>query len=235
MRQLTLDIAPVPEPTLQNFVTGANAQVLSALYAALGPVDTENGGERRLCLWGGPGSGKSHLLAACASASGGRFEACSGGSFIGDEDDTRLLALDDVDRLAVDHQIALFNLINRRGANNRSGVLLVSCSQPPAATGLRADLATRLAQGLALEVAALSDADKAAALAQHAKQRGIVLADDVTRYLLTHLARDLPTLVAVLDALDKLSLQLKRPITVPLVREVLQAPLDLDGHLEGNP
>jgi DnaA-homolog protein len=227
MQQLTLDIAPAPKPTLDNFVAGANAQVLSALHAILG-ANRANGGERRLCLWGGPGSGKSHLLAACASASGGRFEACANGSFIGDEDDTRLLALDDVDKLAVEDQIALFNLINRRSANSGSGALLVSCSQPPATTGLRADLATRLAQGLVLEVSALSDADKQAALAQHAKQRGIALADDVTRYLLTHLARDLPALMGILDALDKLSLQLKRPITVPLVREAMQAP----PHLE---
>jgi DnaA family protein len=41
-------------------------------------------------------------------------------------------------------------------------------------------------------------------------------------YLLHHGRRDLPSLLAVLDALDRYSLQTKRQITLPLVREVLQ-------------
>lgn len=231
MQQLTLDIAPAAPPTLANFVVGANAQVLFALRAALDGTT----GERRLCLWGGPGSGKTHLLRACAAASGsaGRYVAGADetgvrlDSLFSAVDDLALLAVDDAERLDVAAQVALFNLINRRAANPAAGALLVSCSQPPAATDLRADLATRLAQGLVLEVAALSDVEKAAALAQHARLRGITLPDDITRYLLTHLQRDLPTLIAVLDALDKVSLQRQRPITVPLLREILQARLDM--------
>lgn len=226
MQQLTLDIAPVPEPTLDNFVTGANLQLLSALRLVLAGA----GGASRLCLWGGPGSGKTHLLEACAAA-GGRFYACKDGSAVSQvflaSGDAGVLALDDVDRLDAAGQIAVFNLINRRDASAGEGTLIVSCSQPPAATGLRADLATRLAQGLVLEVAALSDADKAAALTRHAAQRGMHLTDDVIRYLLTHQSRDLRSLIAVLDALDKVSLQTHRPITLPLLREIQQAPLDL--------
>jgi DnaA family protein len=230
MQQLTLDIAPLPQPSLQNFVAGANALLLSALLAALD--GTAN--DRRLCLWGGPGSGKTHLLTACAAAAAGHLHACGKNTTGGDDfsgyDDTVLLALDDVDRLDAAGQIALFNLINRRDNQSGSGMLMVSCSQPPAATGLRADLATRLAQSLVLEVAALSDVDKAAALHQHATGRGMQLTDDVTRYLLTHLSRDLRVLIAVLDALDKISLQTHRAITVPLLRETLQAPLDFGSR-----
>jgi DnaA family protein len=32
----------------------------------------------------------------------------------------------------------------------------------------------------------------------------------------------MPTLIAILDALDRYSLEEKRPITVPLVREMLE-------------
>jgi DnaA-homolog protein len=228
MQQLTLDLAPPPPPTLENFVPGANAQVLAALRALL----ADAGGERRLCLWGGPGSGKSHLLTACVKAGGGLYLACgpdlNAAAALDIYEMAGVLALDDVERLDDAGQIALFNLINRRmianSANAGSMSLVVSCSQPPAATGLRADLATRLAQGLVLEVAALSDGEKAAALTHHARLRGIELPEEVTRYLLSHVARDLPTLIAMLDALDKLSLERQRPITVPLVREVLQTP-----------
>jgi DnaA-homolog protein len=227
MQQLTFDIAPAPLPSLQNFVTGANAQLLSALRSAV----AGSAGYTRLCVWGGPGSGKSHLLAASAAAGGGRFYVCGQGVEDGKVFDAAadgvLLAVDDVDRLEAAGQIALFNLINRRDAGGGAAALVVSCSQPPSASGLRADLATRLAQGLVLEVAALTDADKAAALSRHAAQRGLPLTDDVVRYLLTHQSRDLPTLIAVLDALDKVSLQTHRPITLPLLREILQTPLDL--------
>ena len=230
MHQLTLDIARPPRPSLENFVIGANAQLLAALRATLGIADNAMV-ETRMCVWGAKGSGKTHLLQACASQSSGFFMDCAKATDVQADlaavEETMLLAIDDVERLDDAGQVALFNLINRRSAGTAAATVLVACSQPPAATALRADLATRLAQGLVLELVALSDADKAAALAQHARLRGIALADDITRYLLTHLQRDLPSLIAVLDALDKVSLQRQRPITVPLLREILQTPLDL--------
>jgi DnaA family protein len=234
MQQMTLDLAPPTPPTLANFVPGANAQVLAALAAGLAPASRE-----RLVLWGGRGSGKSHLLrgfAAAARAGGANahYLACAGLTDAARDIDalpaSSYAALDDIDRLDDAAQVALFNLINRRDADAAAATLLVSCAQTPKSQALRADLATRLMQGLVLEVAALSDEDKAAALTQHARQRGITLPAEVTQYLLAHLARDLPTLVAVLDALDKVSLQQKRPITVPLLREVLQNPLDIPAR-----
>jgi DnaA family protein len=39
--------------------------------------------------------------------------------------------------------------------------------------------------------------------------------------LLRHARRDLPSLLAMLDALDRYSLETKRAITVPLVRELI--------------
>jgi len=221
MQQLTLDVAPLPQPSLRNFVEGANALLLSALRGLL----EGNGKERRLCLWGGPGSGKTHLLRACADAANGRFVACKDHAVVIPSDATDIaLALDDVDFLDANGQVALFNLVNRRSNAENAGALLMSCSQPPGAAGLRPDLATRLAQGLVLEVSALSDADKTAALQAHANERGIELSAEVMHYLLTHMPRDLRALIAVLDALDRFSLQTHRPITVPLLRDVMQTP-----------
>jgi DnaA-homolog protein len=221
MQQLTLDVAPLPQPSLRNFVEGGNAMVLSALRGLL----EGSAIERRLCLWGGPGSGKTHLLRACADAANGQFIACREAVALpSSAASTALLALDDVDGLDANGQLALFNLVNRWSNAENAGALLMSCSQPPAAAALRPDLATRLAQGLVLEVAALTDADKAAALQAHASERGIELSAEVMRYLLTHMPRDLRALIAVLDALDHYSLQFHRPITVPLLRDVLHAP-----------
>jgi DnaA family protein len=230
MKQLTLDIAPAPEPTFDNFVAGNNVQVVSALRAAL----SGQASERELCLWGAAGSGKTHLLkagTAFAGESRAAYIACADAVFAPEDlagfGADALLAIDDADQLDDAGQIALFNLVNRRKAAGARGALIVSCKDPPARTGLRADLASRLAQSLVLEVVALSDTDKATALAQHARSRGINLADDVTCYLLTHVKRDLPTLLAVLDALDRYSLEQQRPVTVPRLRDILQSPLEL--------
>jgi DnaA family protein len=45
---------------------------------------------------------------------------------------------------------------------------------------------------------------------------------DAAEYLLRHGRRDLPTLMQVLEAADRYSLQMQRAVTVPLLREVLQ-------------
>jgi len=72
-----------------------------------------------------------------------------------------------------------------------------------------------------LQLHPLSDAEKAAALYARAAARGIALDGELIRYLLTHFDRDMGTQIAALDALDRYSLQRKRPITLPLLKEAL--------------
>ena len=48
------------------------------------------------------------------------------------------------------------------------------------------------------------------------------LPEEVLSYLLSRLPRDLPSLNAVLDALDRYSLETRRPVTLPLVRAALE-------------
>ncbi len=64
MSQLLLDIAPDWQPTLGNFVTGRNLELLSVLRHVLAGSSSE----RSFYLWGEAGSGKSHLLQACVRA-----------------------------------------------------------------------------------------------------------------------------------------------------------------------
>jgi DnaA family protein len=82
---------------------------------------------------------------------------------------------------------------------------------------------TRLGWGLVFQVHGLSDEEKIEALQSHAAARGFELAPGVANYLLRHWRRDLPSLLAALEALDRYSLETKRPVTVPLLRELLQA------------
>jgi DnaA family protein len=71
------------------------------------------------------------------------------------------------------------------------------------------------------QIEPLDDAERRAALSQRAKERGLVLSEDVLNYLLTHFNRDMPSLVAILDALDRYGLEKQRALTPSLVREWL--------------
>ena len=95
-------------------------------------------------------------------------------------------------------------------------------SRPPGLT-LREDVRTRLAAVLVLQLHPLDDEEKERALQAHARSRGFELPAEAARYLLLHGRRDLRWLLTVLDALDRYSLQTRRPITLSLTREVLQA------------
>jgi len=218
MRQLALDIMAPPAPTFANFIVGRNGEVIAHLRSAVA-----GGGERFVYLWGEPGCGRTHLLravaATAASAAGtdAAFVACNANSIF--DDTALLLVADDVERLGADAQVALFNRYN--ALREHGGGLIASGGVPPVQLKLRADLLTRLGWGLVVQVHALSDEEKAQALAQHAKARGFTLADEVIAYLLSHAPRDMGALFATLDALDRHSLETKRAVTVPLVRELL--------------
>lgn len=215
MSQLLLDISRQPIPTLDNFVAGHNLELLSALRHALAGSSKE----RSFYLWGEQGSGKSHLLQACVQAAkqAGRNAVYARGSV---PEMTEIVAVDDAGQLDDAAQIALFDLYNRM--RDSGGMLLVSGTESPLHLKLRDDLRTRLGWGLVYQVHSLSDEEKAQALAQHAQQKGFSLPPEVTQYLLRHGRRDLPSLMATLEALDAHSLRLHRAPSVPLLKEVLQ-------------
>lgn len=215
LRQLVLNIRPEAAPRFDNFMPGDNLELLLALDAlARGELP-----EAVVYIWGSEGSGRSHLLrATVAEAAAHGRTARHAGANLPDELDG-LLAVDDADRLDPDAQVRLFSLINQ--AREGAGTVLAAGPAAPAQLGLRADLATRLSWGLVFGLRPLNEADRATAVRERALALGLQLPEDVVRYLLSHGRRDLPSLLASVDALDAYSLSLKRPVTVPLVREWL--------------
>ncbi len=199
MKQLILDIQPVPPQTLDNFVIGHNAEALANIKSLLDDsVDASF-----IYLWGPAGSGKSHLLNAARNL----------GAHIADN----------VHLLDNEAQIELFNTYNQLKAANEK--LITAGLHAPTQMNLRDDLATRLAWGLVYQLQSLSDVEKTEALKNHATERGICLPDEVIAYCLRYLRRDLPTLMSVLSALDEWSLTEKKPVTVPMLKKLLR--LDL--------
>lgn len=224
MKQLALTLASPPAPTLDNFVAGRNAEALSVLAA----LAAGRSPERLVFLWGEPGSGRSHLLQAAVAGLRARGVAAEYIPRAGDLPASRPLpdavAVDDVGSLDDAKQMAFFNLFN--ALRERGGAVIAAGDAPPARLTLRPDLFSRLASGLIYQLHALSDQEKAAALKRHAAARAFDLPDGVAEYLLRHLRRDLPSLLATLDALDRYSLEVKRPITLPLLRDLLNSGRD---------
>jgi DnaA-homolog protein len=67
----------------------------------------------------------------------------------------------------------------------------------------------------------LTEAEMRATLRRRADRDGMFLSDEVMDHLLTRFARDLKHLMALVDRLAEFSLVNKRPVTVPLLKQML--------------
>ena len=243
-RQFALDIGHAPKPSLNNFLAGDNLALHSILqglaksWAMSGPrVVNENPLNQRWIYWWGPeGSGRTHLLSAIGSAaeeldleyfplspnepiSWVRLEERL--PYLSNGDRASVITVDDVDRLDERLEASLFRILNAVQGSQAIHIFMAGNSAP-GTLKLREDLRTRLGWGLIFQTHHLNDDEKIEALQAAAEARGLVLSPDVLPWLLNRFYRDMPNLMALIDALDAYSLETKRAVTLPLVRELLQ-------------
>ncbi len=226
MKQLALDIGLASGPTLRNFVAGPNEAALRHLQLWCGegsavavhsPVPTY--------LWGESGCGKTHLLEAVRvslEAQGGRVGMLDSRSVepFGYDQNWIAVLLDDVHLFSSVQQHAAFNwFINAQTLQH--GVVAAG-ALPPADLALREDLRTRLGWGHVFHLRIPQEAERRAVLRRAADARGVMLRDDVLDYVLKRFSRDLGSLMALLDQLDRYALESRRAITIPLVRAMLE-------------
>ncbi|WP_338466606.1 ATPase [Novosphingobium sp. ZN18A2] len=153
---------------------------------------------RTAILAGPPRSGKS-LIARWFAASG-----------LGE-------AVDDADRLPEDE---LFHRWNRAQANG-TPLLLVSSALPGEWKIALPDLASRLGAALLVEIGPPEDELLAGLIEQHAARRGLALCDGAAAYLLPRMVRAHAAAEALVETIDRLSLERKAPVTISLLREAL--------------
>ncbi|WP_431479449.1 DnaA regulatory inactivator Hda [Massilia eburnea] len=217
MKQLVLDLGAEPVCTLESFEVGRNAEVA----ALMRQFAERSSREHFAYLWGEIGAGKSHLLKALASSERARFiSPFSIETEFLYSPDVDLYLLDDCEKLSPVAQIDAFALFNEIRANN--AFMVSAGSVAPAVLPVREDLRTRMGWGLVYQIHGLTDDEKLATLTQMAEARGLILSPGVLPYLLSHFQRDMVSLSSMLDSLDQYSLETKRPITLPLLREWLQ-------------
>lgn len=228
MKQLALDIGLAPVPTLEGFFPGPNAAPLQHLMQAL--VDTSARAPVPTYLWGEAGSGKTHLLQAVREAlreqgaSVGWRDAKSKYSPPFDENWAGVL-LDDVHLYTPAQQNVAFNwFINAMSpANGVPRWVISTGGVPPADLPLREDLCSRLGWGHVFHLQMPGEAELRTVLRQQASARGLVLGDDVTDYMLKRFARDLGSLMALLERLDRHALRTQRALTIPLLKDMLDS------------
>lgn len=223
-RQLPLNLALRDDATLANYYTGDNLELVQCLAA--------DHDVRAVYLWGGPAAGKTHLLQALCHQAGRADRSCAYLP-LGEADGlspTLLEGLERLDTVCIDDLQAvagrreweeeLFHLFNRcRDARAR---LVVGAAAGPAGLGLiLPDLVSRLKGALVFHVKGLSDAQMMEALQLRAHRRGLELPAEVARYLLRHYRRDMSSLAALLERLDRASLAAQRRLTIPFVRQWL--------------
>lgn len=206
--------------TFDAFCVGTNAELVERLRRQR---------ERFACVWlfGGAGVGKTHLLqAVCLSRPRSAYipaaRISAAGASIDAYGDCLNVAIDDVQHWLNDRaaEVALFDLYNRVLANE--GELLLTADRSPRELVFALnDLSSRFAAAACYHVAPLEDQGKAQLLVKNAKERGLLLSDDVVFFLLSRIGRDQRHLLDILEQLDRSSLAAQRRITIPFVREIL--------------
>lgn len=231
-QQLPLHFEFRANQTFNDFFPGSNQEIVTHLQQCVA-----GSGEQQIFLWGNSGQGKSHLLQACChqaqqqNLSSFYFDLPNvqlpDTSILNGLDEYDVVCFDNIERIAgnADWELAFFNFFNQH--RERGHRLVISASSAPNDIAIQLpDLKTRLNWGLSLKIQPLSDSDRIEALIFKANQMGFEIAPQTGRFLLTHYARDLASLWALLEKLDKASLAAKRKLTIPFLKQIL----DQESH-----
>lgn len=225
--QLTLRLSPQEVYRLDNFLF-ADEALQQAIEEFCHGQDSSF-----LYLCGAQGAGKSHLCLAIAD----QIQQKSSVAYLNFQElqqtvepaalmslmQADVICCDDIEAITGNQawQEALFHAFNE--LRHQQKPLLIATDNPPSKLTIElADLRSRLATGLVFQLPVMADQRKQQALILQAQSRGLILSEDVAQYLLRHYGRDMPSLMAVLQMLDKASLQAQRRLTIPFVKEVMQ-------------
>ncbi len=226
MRQLPLRMPLRDASRLASFVPSGNEEIFARLSGGWSQLP------RVTWVWGRAGVGKSHLLQAACADTAERDDtttyldlgAAAAPAMLDGGEAFDLVCLDNLDAVAADAgwNAALFRLYTL--LQDGRGRLLVATTTPPAAlTFVLADLGSRLRAGAVHQLHELDEPGLVDALQRRAARRGLELTQDAALYLVHRLPREPQVLFGVLEQLDEASLAAQRRLTIPFLREALEA------------
>jgi DnaA family protein len=226
-RQLALGVSLDDNARFANYYTSPlNQQLVNTLEGL-----PTNSADDFVYLWGSESAGRTHLLqalchGAAASSSTMYLPLKENGQYspeiLQGLETLSLICVDDLDCVLgqEDWEQALFNVFN--AIKESKACLVVATSAPPQQLQIELpDLQSRLQSGLTYQVHGLDDEGKLAALQLRADNRGMAMPRAVASYILQRGNRSLSALMKILEELDCRSLEEKRKLTVPLVKDVM--------------
>ncbi len=223
MTQLSLPIKISTHMTFANYIEFANSQIVQLLKQEL-----KNNTTNFIYLWGNSSSGKTHLLQASALAAIDNNKKVAYLDFnkpivdinLLDMINFDLICLDNIDNLNDKEQRELFELYNK--VKLSTSKLIVSAKRPPKELEFSInDIKTRLSFALTFHLKNPNDEEKKIILEKKATAKGLIIKNNIYKYLLNNQNRDLKFLLKIIDKIDKKSIQEKKPITLNLLKQVL--------------
>lgn len=136
--------------------------------------------------------------------------------------------LDVIDDAETLDETALFHRWNavQQGGSHEGGALLLIANADPDHGGWRIalpDLASRIGGSLQLEIGAPDDEMAGELILAHAQQRGLILAEGASDYLVSRTTRSFAAIEALVAAIDRISLERQMPATMSVWRAALEA------------
>ncbi|MBI5568573.1 MAG: AAA family ATPase [Desulfomonile tiedjei] len=244
MNQLVLTLNVAPRFTFDNLIVHEGIE--AAVSAVRSVYEEPERPLPPLFLFGGPGTGKTHILKATASLvdsargqrdGASRFFSLGGTSEEGtsldtfaaqaDNESARFccVAVDDIHLLSPEQSAHLWGLSNK-ATRRGSPLLLASGLSIQEVFRDNPHMESRVKAGLVFQLAPPEDNVRMLILDKMARDRNVRVSRDVCSYLVTRKSRNLRELSRLLEILDHESLVQKRRITLPLIKT-----LERDGFV----
>ena len=224
-KQLTFPWNTINKSSLEGFYTSKdNLHLVSILKDKTFHDD--------LFIYGSKESGKTYLLQAmCNSYSSDNKSSLYiplkkamnyGVEIFESLENIQLICLDGIENVIskIEWEKAIFNLINKT-LISKSRLIITSSEDLESLNFVLPDLESRLRKIESYELTPIQDKDILDALIYISKLKSINLGDKEARYLVTYAQRNISNLVKILESLDQLSMEMKRKITIPLIKEVI--------------
>jgi len=221
MNQLGLPISLNASMLLESFV--ANKELLRLINQLF-----LNEKSSEVYIYGASGQGKTHVLQGAVLKA---LEIDKNAVYIDCNesfpehildfvDQIDLISFDNIHLISSESQEVFFDLYNR--ARQAQIFILVSGNTLPSDLEVMKDLKTRLSLAVVYKLEELNDELTMRVIDSQMSQRNLSVNSNVYEYLFKNYSRDLKLLLSTLNDLDKASLQAKKPISIPFVKNFLE-------------
>lgn len=178
-----------------------------------------------LIVYGPPASGKTHLARVWQKQTDALdITPQNINGLRGINDFPQATIIDDAEKFIGDNdgETALFHTYNR--AKEEGAHILLTAEHAPAQWNFTLpDLKSRIMAAPAVSISEPDEQLMSIVLAKLFSDRQLAVPADVIEFVVRRIERSFAALRAIATEIDKQSLSQKRPVTVPLAREILQA------------